>query len=225
MNNKIKAFVSWSGGKESSFALHQAISGGFQVSYLLNMVTEDGERSRSHGYSSRLIQTQSEALNIPLLQQGCSWKTYEKEFKKAVLNMKENGVKAGIFGDIDIDEHRDWVEGVCREVGIKAELPLWGKNQKELLSEFVNAGFEAIVVATKSEIFGKEWLSKKIDENFIQELEKRKISFCGESGEYHTFVVNGPIFKRKIKLLESNKVFKNNHWFLDILKIKLCNHR
>ncbi|MCK4245090.1 MAG: diphthine--ammonia ligase [Candidatus Omnitrophica bacterium] len=214
----IKAFVSWSGGKESSFALHQAISKGFQIFYLLNMVTEDGERSRSHGLNSKLIQAQSEALNIPLLQQRCTWETYEEEFKKAVLKLKEKGVKAGVFGDIDLQEHRDWVERVCREVKTKAYLPLWGKNQKELLEEFILARFEAIIVAIRAEVLDKDWLGKKIDKNFIQELEKKRINLCGESGEYHTFVINGPIFKRRIKILESDKVLKNGHWFLNVLK-------
>jgi len=218
---EMKTFISWSGGKESSFALHQAILEGFQVSYLLNMVTENGERSRSHGLSSKLIRLQSKALNIPLLQQRCTWETYEGEFKKAVLKFQEKGVKMGVFGDIDIIEHLDWVERVCREVGVKAYLPLWGKNQKELLSDFINAGFETIIVATKAEILDKDWLGKKLNKNFIQELEKKKISPCGESGEYHTFVVNGPIFKKRIKILESNRVFKDDHWFLNILKYEL----
>jgi len=217
----MKTFVSWSGGKESNFALYQAAKEGFRISHLLNMVTEEGERSRSHGLSSKLIRLQSEALNIPLLQQRCTWESYEGEFKKVVLKMKENGVKAGIFGDIDVEEHRDWVERVCREVGIKAELPLWGKNRKELLEEFILAGFEAIIVAVKAEVLGKDWLGKKIDKNLVRELEKKKIDLCGESGEYHTFVINGPIFKRRIKILKSNKVFKDGRWFLNILNYEL----
>lgn len=217
----MKTFVSWSGGKESNFALYQAAKEGFRISHLLNMVTEEGKRSRSHGLSSKLIRLQSEALNIPLLQQRCTWESYEGEFKKVVLKMKENGVKAGIFGDIDFQEHRDWVERVCREVGIKAELPLWGKNRKELLEEFILAGFEAIIVAVKAEVLGKDWLGKKIDKNLVRELEKKKIDLCGESGEYHTFVINGPIFKRRIKILKSNKVFKDGRWFLNILNYEL----
>jgi len=217
----MKTFVSWSGGKESNFALYQAAKEGFRISHLLNMVTEEGERSRSHGLSSKLIRLQSEALNIPLLQQRCGWTTYEREFKKAVLKLKKKGIEAGVFGDIDFQEHRDWVERVCREVGIKAELPLWGKNRKELLEEFILAGFEAIIVAVKAEVLGKDWLGKKIDKNLVRELEKKKIDLCGESGEYHTFVINGPIFKRRIKILKSNKVFKDGRWFLDILNYEL----
>ncbi|HCG77045.1 TPA: diphthine--ammonia ligase, partial [bacterium] len=171
-------------------------------------------RSRSHGLSSKLIRLQSEALNIPLLQQRCGWTTYEREFKKAVLKLKKKGIEAGVFGDIDFQEHRDWVERVCREVGIKAELPLWSKGRKELLEEFILAGFEAIIVAVKAEVLGKDWLGKKIDKNLVRELEKKKIDLCGESGEYHTFVINGPIFKRRIKILKSNKVFKDGRWFL-----------
>ena len=217
----MKTFVSWSGGKESNFALYQAAKEGFRISHLLNMVTEEGERSRSHGLSSKLIRLQSEALNIPLLQQRCGWTTYEREFKKAVLKLKKKGIEAGVFGDIDFQEHRDWVERVCREVGIKAELPLWDKNRKELLEEFILAGFEAIIVAVKAEVLGKDWLGKKIDKNLVRELEKKKIDLCGESGEYHTFVINGPIFKRRIKILKSNKVFKDGRWFLDILNYEL----
>ena len=217
----MKTFVSWSGGKESNFALYQAAKEGFRISHLLNMVTEEGERSRSHGLSSKLIRLQSEALNIPLLQQRCTWESYEGEFKKVVLKMKENGVKAGIFGDIDVEEHRTWVERVCREVGIKAELPLWSKGRKELLEEFILAGFEAIIVAVKAEVLGKDWLGKKIDKNLVRESEKKKIDLCGESGEYHTFVINGPIFKKRIKILKSNKIFKEGRWFLNILNYEL----
>jgi len=165
----MKAFISWSGGKESCLSCYEAMqSKDIEVSYLLNMISEDGRRSRSHGISVGLLRLQSEAMGIPILQIRSSWEDYEKRFKRAVLELKEKGIEAGIFGDIDLEQHRAWVERVCKEMGIKAILPLWGREREDILKEFINLGFEAIVVATS---FDKNWLGRKIDKKFLQELE------------------------------------------------------
>ena len=212
----MKAFISWSGGKESCLSCYEAMqSKDIEVSYLLNMISEDGRRSRSHGISVELLRVQSEAMGIPILQIRSSWEDYEKRFKRAVLELKEKGIKAGIFGDIDLEQHRAWVERVCKEIGIKAILPLWGREREDILKEFINLGFEAIVVATS---FDKNWLGRKIDKKFLQELKTlEEIDLCGENGEYHTFVTDGPIFKKRIKILETKIVNQGKNLFLDIL--------
>ncbi|AMM41123.1 ATPase [Candidatus Desulfofervidus auxilii] len=212
----MKAFISWSGGKESCLSCYEAMqSKDIEVSYLLNMISEDGRRSRSHGISVELLRVQSEAMGIPILQIRSSWEDYEKRFKRAVLELKEKGIEAGIFGDIDLEQHRAWVERVCKEMGIKAILPLWGREREDILKEFINLGFEAIVVATS---FDKNWLGRKIDKKFLQELKTlEEIDLCGENGEYHTFVTDGPIFKKRIKILETKIVNQGKNLFLDIL--------
>ena len=212
----MKAFISWSGGKESCLSCYEAMqSKDIEVSYLLNMISEDGRRSRSHGISVELLRVQSEAMGIPILQIRSSWEDYEKRFKRAVLELKEKGIEAGIFGDIDLEQHRAWVERVCKEMGIKAILPLWGREREDILKEFINLGFEAIVVATS---FDKNWLGRKIDKKFLQELKTlEEIDLCGENGEYHTFVTDGPIFKKRIKILETKIVNQDKNLFLDIL--------
>lgn len=214
-----KAFVSWSGGKETSLACYRVMRNkNLKVKYLLNMVSEDGRRSRSHGLSSTLLKAQSDAMGIPIIQRKTTWGSYERVFKKAVSELKKESIKIGIFGDIDLQEHREWIERVCRKVGVKSLLPLWEEDREGLLKEFVWAGFKAIVVATKAELLGKEWLGRKIDEEFIEDLKKlNDVDLCGEKGEYHTFVYDGPIFKRPVRFAVGKKVFRDKHWFLKII--------
>ncbi|MFA5089376.1 MAG: diphthine--ammonia ligase [Candidatus Omnitrophota bacterium] len=214
----MKTFVSWSGGKESALSFYRVQQNlKTETAYLLSMVSEDGRRSRSHGISPDLLQKQAEMTGTSLLQQKCSWPTYETEFKKAVLSLKENGVDTGIFGDIDTQEHRDWVERICRETGIKPLLPLWKEERRVLIDEFVNAGFKAVVVATQADLLGPEWLGRVIDAEFISDFQElRHVDLCGENGEYHTFVFDGPLFRKPIDFATGRKVLKENRWFLEL---------
>lgn len=209
----MKIVSSWSGGKESCFACYKAIQDGLDVSYLLNMAVD----GKSHGLDMKLVLAQSQSIGIPLMQRVVTWDSYEEEFKKAVNELKKNGVNGMIFGDIDIQEHRGWVERICAELGIKPFLPLWKHKRDELINEFISAGFDAIVVCVKSDILGKEWLGRIINEKFVDDLSHMDVDLCGEFGEYHTFVVDGPIFKKKIKIIKSRKVERNGKWLLDIL--------
>jgi uncharacterized protein (TIGR00290 family) len=217
----MKAFVSWSGGKESSLSCYKTMKE-LEIAYLLNMISDDGKRSCSHGIDSMLLRVQSEAIGIPIIQRKTTWQGYEQEFKKAVSELKKEDIEAGVFGDIDLEEHREWVERVCGELGIKAILPLWQKPRAEVLEEFIDSGFEAVVVATKAELLGPEWLGRRISRKFVEDVRcLKEVDICGELGEYHTLVTNGPIFKRRIKILQKRKVQKNEHWFLDISKYAL----
>jgi len=214
----MKAFISWSGGKEASLSFYRAMQNkGIEVSCLLNMIAEDGEHSRTHGIGSMLLKLQADALGIPIIQRKTSWQTYEKEFKEAISNLKNENILTGIFGDIDVQEHRDWVERVCNETGIRPILPLWKQEREVLLKEFILSGFKAIVVATKAEILHKDWLGRRIDERFIEELKVLdNIDLCGENGEYHTFVYDGPIFNKPVDFISEKKVLRDKHWFLEI---------
>lgn len=220
-----QAFVSWSGGKDSCLACYQASGSGLKVRYLLNMIREDGTRSRSHGLAIGILQLQAQALEIPLVQPRATWDSYEAEFKNALRAFKAEGVDSGVFGDIDFNEHRQWVERVCHETDITPYLPLWGQNQDKILRDFIGLGFEAVVVTTKTDLLGEEWLGRRIDPDFLEQLDElgktKGITPCGEAGEYHTFVTDGPLFKKRIEILETNKVLVEEHWFLDILKSEL----
>jgi len=220
-----QVFASWSGGKDCCLACYRASVSGLKVRYLANMVTEDGKRSWTHGLSSELLQMQSQAIGIPLIQRRTTMANYEAEFKNMLLTLKQEGVSGGVFGDIDLDEHRQWVERVCHEVGVTAYLPLWGQSQDKIMRDFIASGFEAMVISAKADLFGEEWLGHKIDSEFLSHLSELKqtkdITLCGESGEYHTLVTDGPIFNQRVEILETNKVLREGHWFLDILKSEL----
>ena len=223
MEDKLKAFVSWSGGKDGALSYYRAMKS-FQITHLLNMIAEDGEVSRSHGIRTRILQLQGEAIGLPVVQVRSSWESYETEFKKAISSLKEKGVEVGIFGDIDLEEHREWVERVSKESGINAVLPLWGEKKREnLIQELIEAGFETVIVATRKDLLGLEWLGRGIDHAFVREISKvRGVDISGENGEYHTFVVSGPIFKKKLKILKSEKITREEHCFLDILECELA---
>jgi len=192
----MRAFVSWSGGKDSCLSYFKAAG----VSCLLNMVTTDAKASMTHGLSSDLLHLQAECIGMPLIQKTATWQTYEENFKEAVESIKKSfGIDAGIFGDIWIEEHRDWVERVCDSLGITPILPLWGRDGYEILKEFVDLGFKAIVVAADTKLEG--YLGRYTDYQFIDSIAHIDIDPCGEKGEYHTFVTaDGPIFKKRIAL-------------------------
>jgi len=217
-----QAFVSWSGGKDCCLACYRASVHGLQIHYLVNMVTEDSQRSRSHGLSAKWLQMQAKAIGIPLVQRPAASANYEAEFKSTLLALKQEGITVGIFGDIDFNAHREWIDRVCSETGVTPYLPLWEENQNKLLREFIDLGFEAVVVATRADTLGEDWLGRKLDYNFLAHLaELGKITPCGEAGEYHTLVINGPLFQQRIEIIESNKVLRDGHWFLDIVRCEL----
>lgn len=216
----MKAFISWSGGKETSLSCYKVMQNqDVEISYLLNMITEDSKYSCSHRIDSDLLRLQAESIGIPIIQRKTTWKTYEEEFMKAISDLEKDGVKAGIFGDIDLQEHRDWIERVCKEMDIKPILPLWKGKREELLNDFINAGFKAIVVVTQADSLGKEWLGREVNKEFIEKLKSLEhIDLCGERGEYHTFVYDGPIFKNTVKFIAGEKFLIDRYWFLELKK-------
>ncbi len=151
-----RIFASWSGGKDCCLALYRAKASGMEVRYLANMVTEDGQRSCSHGISAAVIKKQAEALGIPIVQRPTTSDTYRDVFIKMLQDFKQEGIEGGVFGDIDFDPHREWIEKICAEAGITPHLPLWQESQKKLMEEFIDAGFQAVVVAVKADLLGKE---------------------------------------------------------------------
>jgi diphthine-ammonia ligase len=209
----VRVFSSWSGGKECALATYKAIAQGHEVLCLLNFVSEDGERSRSHGIKAGVLALQAEAIDIPLIQVKTSWENYEENFKKVVRKLKDKGIEGGVFGDMDLEEHREWVERVCGEVGIKAFLPLWGIKAEELIDEFLKLKFKAIVIATRLE---EGLLGKLLDKALVRQISKLGSHPCGESGEYHTFVTAGPIFRRALKVTKGERERKDNAWFWEI---------
>ncbi len=220
-----KVFVSWSGGKDSCLAGYLASKNNARVEYLVNMITGDGKRSWTHGLTTRLLKLQARALGIPLVQRRTTGTSYQTEFTGMLLTLKERGITGGVFGDIDLVEHRNWVERVCEQAGITPYLPLWGQPQGSVLRTFIDAGFEAVIVAARADLFDETILGQTIDRNLIRRLEKMSrtgnFSPCGESGEYHTLVIDGPWFQHRLEIGETRKIVRGEHRFLDIMNAKV----
>jgi len=191
----------------------------------LTMVTTTGNYTRSHRLREDLLIAQSQAVCIPLYQRRASWNTYEREFTRALTSLKRGGIEGGVFGALYLSEDRAWVERVCSEAGIVPLLPLWGMGGKDLLRTFIEAGFEAIVVAIRSDIMNEHWLGTRIDEAFVEHMEKGGVDVCGENGEYHTLVVDGPIFSRRIEIRETRITRRGTMAFLQVLDSSLVDKR
>ena len=223
----MQVVASWSGGKDSCLACYKAVVQGYEVSYLVNFISREFRRVSFHGTRARLIAKQAEAIGIPLAQYTVppDMSLYEQRFKEAVSALKRSGVEGMVFGDIYLQEHRDWVERVCSELGITPILPLWDIASEHVLGEFIEAGFEAVVVSVNAGIFGEEWLGRRIDHSFLADLKRlsrgKEIDVCGEHGEYHTLVVDGPLFQERMQVTYGVKVQRDGYWLLDILRSSL----
>jgi len=220
---RIKAISSWSGGKDSCLACYKAIQQGYDIKLLLNFISRESRRGCFHGLEGNLLKLQADLIGIPLIQKEVSpdMQKYEEEFKSAVTQLRGKDIGSMVFGDIYLLEHESWIERVCRDLNIKAVEPLWNDSPENIIDEFIKYGFKAVIVSCKADIMEKEFLGRYVDKSLVEELKQRNICPCGEKGEFHTLVVDGPIFRRPIKIIEAEPVIKESfwkHWFLDIKK-------
>ena len=216
--------VSWSGGKDCCSAYWKAVSEGFDVRYLLNTYREDSGRVAFHGVRAELIQRQAKALGKALVQKTVSYTNYEEIFFGALMELKSQGVEGIIFGDIDVRQNREWCENVTHRAGLESVFPLWNVDQKELLEEFIRAGFKAIVVAIDSKFLTMDDLGKTVDHAWLERIEGLRsaakgvpLTYCGENGEYHSFVFGGPYFESDINIRLGTTANRDGHWLLDLL--------
>ncbi len=209
-------FCSWSGGKDACLALYLAMQEGGIPRYLVTMEYEDGGASRGHRIPIDLIGKQASSIGVPLITRKTSWEGYESALLSILEGLRKEGVETGVFGDIDLEEHRVWIERVCSSVDMNACLPLWGKSRSELIDELLGAGFKATIIAVREDDLDRRFLGKTLDEDLIQEFTELGIDISGEAGEYHTIVTDGPIFSTPLVLEAKGEFFYDHHWFLDV---------
>jgi uncharacterized protein (TIGR00290 family) len=193
----MRGFFSWSGGKDSMLALHRALDAGHRVDVLLAMFDETGARSRSHALPPDLVQAQADALGIPLVIRRASWSEYEAVFVDQLRAFAEQGITHGLFGDIDLQAHRDWEERVCRAANLTAELPLWQASRRALVDELLVLGYRARVVCVDARVLDGGFCGREFDRDFLADLPPG-VDACGENGEFHTFVFDGPRFRSAV---------------------------
>lgn len=195
--------LSWSGGKDCCMALDTLHSQGYEVAFMVTTVPKELGRTFGHGERMEMIKLQGEALNLPVHFIECTYENYTSQFVKAVQSLKNQFNITGIaYGDLYLDEHREWGEKVAIAAGVDSLYPLWMKKEAALqsLDKFVDSGYKAIVIRVREDLLDDTWLGRIIDESFLQDVQKTSICPMGESGEYHTFVYDGPLFSKRIHL-------------------------
>lgn len=204
---------SWSGGKDSCFALMRAKKQGYKPVVLLNVLNEQGKISRSHGLPTHILEAQADAMQIPVHLIASSWNDYEMNFISALKELKENyALTHAVFGDIDLQPHRDWEEKVCMESGLQAVLPLWKEDRYQLVMSMLNSGIKTMIVSC-NETMGARFPGRFLDETVVAELQSLGVDVCGENGEFHTVVVDCPLFSKPIPLPSSTVVKHGDYWF------------
>ncbi len=199
LQTKKSAVVSHSFGKDSTLALHKAISAGFQVEALLVSVNQEHKRSWFHGLSSELMQRIAQSLSIPLYPIASCGQDYAERFVEALTYWRSLGVTTAVYGDIDIEEHREWCRDISNQAGLKALHPLWAGRRRELVLECLDLGYKPIIKSvSKKHGVPKDFLGRSLDRELVAELESLSIDPCGESGEFHTVVLDGPLYLEPI---------------------------
>jgi uncharacterized protein (TIGR00290 family) len=229
---KHKTFFNWSSGKDSALALHYLLQDkDYSVDYLLTSVNANHNRVSMHGLRMELLQQQVNAIGIPnvtveLPEQPTNVE-YEKRMSEKVKQLKADGFEYAAFGDIFLEDLRKYREQQLEKLNIKTVFPLWKKDTKCLINEFIDLGFKAIVVCVNANFLDKSFAGRIIDKDFIKDLPKG-IDPCGENGEFHTFCFDGSVFKHPIKFSIGEIVYKeynsdgmkSGFWFCDLLSEK-----
>ncbi|WP_278396762.1 diphthine--ammonia ligase [Acinetobacter venetianus] len=214
--NHRRSIVSFSGGKDSSLALYHALQSGTVIG-LIVMLEEQGQRSRSHAMPLDIIQAQADAIGLPVFMASSSWADYEDKFIDLMNQAKQQGAEVLVTGDLDMPQHGCWHDRVTQQVGLKLGMPLWLRPHREVVEEFINLGFRSVVVTVNLKLGMKvEDLGKILTLEYIQELESRDIDPCGEGGEFHTTVIDGPIFNKAIPVRQCNIVYHEEYAFLPL---------
>lgn len=211
-----KFIASFSGGKDSVLALYKAMKVGEAVG-LIVMLEEEGKRSRSHGMPPELLQAQAEAIGLPIYTAASSWTDYEQNFMELLATAKNQGAEVLVTGDLDMPEHGCWHDRVANNAGLKLGMPLWEMDHREAVEEFINLGFTTIIVTVNLSLgMREEDLGRTLTHEYIKELESRGIDPCGEGGEFHTTVIDGPIFKNPIPVRKCEILRNGDYAFLPL---------
>ncbi|KAA0546063.1 diphthine--ammonia ligase [Bacillus sp. BGMRC 2118] len=217
---KEKVAVSWSGGKDSAFALYRLIKeDNYIIDSLFTTITEDVNRISIHGVREQLLERQAASLGYPLRKMyiplECSNEVYNERMDSQLLELKGEEIDTVMFGDIHLEDVRAYREQLVMKHGIKAIFPLWGSKTADLVTEFCRLNFKTITTCIDNEKLGPDFLGRTIDANFIKEL-RPEIDPCGENGEYHTFTYDGPIFADQIEISIGEYVNKGRFTFVDL---------
>jgi uncharacterized protein (TIGR00290 family) len=211
----------WSGGKDSAMALHALQSAqSHRVTSLLTTVTEEFDRISMHGVRRVLLERQAESIGLPLhavlIPPQCVNATYEARMNEALNEHLGRGVRRVAFGDIFLEDLRVYRERNLAQMGMEALFPIWKRDSRELTHKFLRLGFQAIAVCVDPSVLDSSFAGRVLDESFFADLPPG-VDPCGENGEFHTFVFDGPVFQEPIQFVIGEKVLRDGFYFCDLL--------
>ncbi|MCL2826486.1 MAG: diphthine--ammonia ligase [Eggerthellaceae bacterium] len=209
---KPQAFFNWSGGKDSALALFKTMqSEAYEMAALLTTVNSENMRISMHGVSADLLAKQAESIGVPLsvleLPPTVPMEEYETLMLDRLDEFEGRGIHVSVFGDIFLEDIRRFREGQLAKVGMQAVFPLWGTPTTDVMSEFLGLGFKAIVTCINAALLDESFVGRVIDEAFVRDLPEN-VDVCGENGEFHSFVFDGPLFSKPVDFLVGEKVYK-----------------
>ena len=212
----MKFAMLYSCGKDSALALYRMISEGHEPVCLITTYNEEANRSWFHGIQTSLLNAVSKSLRIPLLTCRCTGDTYQAKVEEALSQAKGQGAEAAVFGDIDIQDHLDWNQERCDAAGLTCVVPLWQQQREALVNESIKAGFKALIKCVDLSSLDKTFLGEILDEKTIARIAAKGADVCGENGEYHTFVFDGPIFNDPVPIVVGEIFDFETHAVIDI---------
>ncbi len=212
-----RVLVGWSGGKDAAMALHELKhSEGVQIAALLTTVTEGYDRISMHGVRRDLLLEQAKSLEYSLdeilIPQNCTNEIYEQRMQCALEKYRREGILTAAFGDLFLQDIRAYREERMSRAGMRCIFPVWGRPTAELARQFIDLGFRAIVVCVDTNSLGKDFSGRDYDRGFLKDLPPG-VDPCGENGEFHTFVYDGPIFSRPVPVRRGEKVLRDNRFY------------
>lgn len=214
--------LAWSSGKDSAFSLHHLRNDNqYQVVALLTTLTTDYDRISMHGVRRSLVEKQAESLGLPLeivaISKGADNAEYEAQMQATLLRYKQQGVNAVAFGDIFLEDVRQYRLNNLTKVGMEGVFPLWKKDSHKLVRSFITQGFKSIITCVDTKVLDAQFAGRLIDETFLSEL-PASVDPCGENGEFHSFVYDGPIFNYPLSITFGERVLRDERFaYIDLL--------
>ncbi len=221
---KEKVILSWSGGKDSAMALYELQqSANYEICSLLTTLTRDYDRISMHGVRRALLEKQAESLGIPLekvyIGKNATNEEYEKIMKDVMLKYKKMGISLVAFGDIFLEDVRRYRESNLAKIGMRGIFPLWNRSTGDLAYKFIELGFRAIVTMVDTQFLDGSFVGREYNEEFLNDLPSG-VDPCGENGEFHSFVYDGPIFRSPVPFKIGATVLRENRfYFVDLVPL------
>jgi uncharacterized protein (TIGR00290 family) len=192
--------VSYSFGKDSAFVMYKMLKLGHKPICLITTINKDNGKSWTYGVNSSIIEKSVKSLDLPIILAPCNSENYEISFEEALQKAKNMGASVCAFGDMNITLHLEWNKARCMNVGLECITPLWGLERNKVISEELDVGFTAIIKCIEKKFLDKNFLGKTLDQKLLYEIVANGADVCGENGEYHTLVIDGPIYKNPVEI-------------------------